>query len=494
MSNIVSNFQANYLAKHKAFPYQNEAFRFIKDLNYGAIFHEQGLGKTKIAIDLSLYWLEKRNIDTVLIVAKKQLVKNWLDEYKFHSHIQPVVLNNDRNNNFYVLNGISKIIVTNFETIEVEKERLSLFLKSRDVAVIIDESAKLKNPTSKITITFFELSSLFKIKVIMTGTPIANRPYDIWSQIYFLDHGNSLGADFNKFKKQTNLSNKLNSSIDEKNTFEETLSGIFSKISSFSIRETKKSCGIELPDKIYETVFCDFELRQKSMYDEVVNTYKLEIQKNGDKLLDNSDDCLKRLLRLNQICSNPYLVDDTYNAISAKELKLDLLIKQILSRNEKCIVWSSFIENIDIFTRKYKNYGSVKIHGSMTIEDRNLSVKKFKENEEVKLLFATPQAAKEGLTLTVANNAIFYDRSFNLDDYLQAQDRIHRISQKKKCYIYKLQIKNTIDDWIDALLTAKQQAAALAQGDITRYEYDQIADYSYADIIRSILKEENYNE
>ena len=230
------------------------------------------------------------------------------------------------------------------------------------------------------------------------------------------------------------------------------------------------------------------------MYDEVVNTYKLEIQKNGDKLLDNSDDCLKRLLRLNQICSNPYLVDDTYNAISAKELKLDLLIKQILSRNEKCIVWSSFIENIDIFARKYKNYGSVKIHGSMTIEDRNLSVKKFKENEEVKLLFATPQAAKEGLTLTVANNAIFYDRSFNLDDYLQAQDRIHRISQKKKCYIYKLQIKNTIDDWIDALLTAKQQAAALAQGDITRYEYDQIADYSYADIIRSILKEENYNE
>lgn len=494
MSNIVTNSSTNYFAKHKAFPYQDEAFKFIKDLNYGAIFHEQGLGKTKIAIDLSLYWLQKRGIDTVLIVAKKQLVKNWLEEYKFHSHIQPFILTNDKNRNFYVLNGISKIIITNFETIEVEEERVRLFLKSRDVAVIIDESTKLKNPESKLTKTFFALSPLFKIKVIMTGTPIANRPYDIWSQIYFLDQGNALGTDFNKFKKETNLSNSLNVNQSEKHEFEDNLSSIFSKISSFSIRETKKSCGIELPDKIYETLYCDFEPIQKTMYEKVIDTCKLEIKKDNNKILDNSEECLKRLLRLNQICSNPALIDESYQAISGKEVKLDWLIKQIMMRREKCIVWSCFIENINYFAKKYKSYGSVKIHGAMTIEERNLAVKKFKSDDSIMLLFATPQAAKEGLTLTIANNAIFYDRSFNLDDYLQAQDRIHRISQTKKCYIYKLQIKNTIDDWIDALLNAKQQAAALAQGDINRYEYDKIADYSYADIIHSILKEENRDE
>ena len=84
------------------------------------------------------------------------------------------------------------------------------------------------------------------------------------------------------------------------------------------------------------------------------------------------------------------------------------------------------------------------------------------------LLFATPQAAKEGLTLTAANNAIFYDRGFNLDDYLQAQDRIHRISQQKDCHIYNLIMQESIDVWISKLLTAKKHAAALGQGDMQK--------------------------
>ena len=106
------------------------------------------------------------------------------------------------------------------------------------------------------------------------------------------------------------------------------------------------------------------------------------------------------------------------------------------------------------------------------------------------MLFATPQAAKEGLTLTIANHVIFYDRGFNLDDYLQAQDRIHRISQKKKCYIYNLLIEESVDIWIDKLLNAKQYAAFLAQGDIPLSEYTESVDYSYGEIIREILKEQ----
>ena len=130
----------------------------------------------------------------------------------------------------------------------------------------------------------------------------------------------------------------------------------------------------------------------------------------------------------------------------------------------------------------------------MAIEDRNKAVDKFKKDETCRVLFATPQAAKEGLTLTVANNAIFYDRTFNLDDYLQAQDRIHRISQKKNCFIYIIKIHNSIDDWIDALLVAKQQAAFLAQGDISKDEYKALADYSYSQLIKNILEEAEGHE
>jgi SNF2 family DNA or RNA helicase len=122
----------------------------------------------------------------------------------------------------------------------------------------------------------------------------------------------------------------------------------------------------------------------------------------------------------------------------------------------------------------------------MAVEERNKSVVAFKSGK-AKLLFATPQSAKEGLTLTVANNAIFYDRGFNLDDYLQAQDRIHRISQQKDCHIYNLMIEDSIDIWIDYLLKAKQRAAFLAQGDMNLQEYKNVADYSFANIVHEIL-------
>lgn len=489
MSKIKSFPSLNLNATNTAFPYQQEAFEAVKDLEYSAIFHEQGLGKTKIAIDLTLYWLAKKDIDTVLIVTKKQLVKNWSEEFKFHTHLKTHILNNDRANNYYVFNGISKVVLANFETIEIEKERVEMFLKLRNVAIIIDESTKLKNPDSNLTQCFFDLSSLFKLRVIMTGTPIANRPYDIWSQIYFLDHGKSLGQDFKSFKKDHDLSNKFSLDDDARENFEINVSSIFSKISSFCVRETKKSCGIELPEKQYNLIVASFEESQYKIYRSVIEDCRVEIVKDGETILDKDEECLKRLLRLNQISSNPRLLDESYCSESGKEIELDILIKKIISVNEKCIIWTSYIENVNYFSQKYKNYGVVKIHGSMTIEDRNRSVDLFKNDSSIKLLFATPQAAKEGLTLTVANNAIFYDRTFNLDDYLQAQDRIHRISQKKKCNIYNIVIKDSIDDWIDALLIAKQNAAWLAQGDITKDFYNATADYSYGNIIKEILKE-----
>lgn len=243
---------------------------------------------------------------------------------------------------------------------------------------------------------------------------------------------------------------------------------------------------ISLPSKKYVTCYSNFEDEQRRMYEEVQKEMTTTIHRGDFSILDESQDSLKRLLRLVQVASNPRLLDDHYDSISGKEQILDDLIHDIIQRNEKVIVWSSFTENIDLFCRKYKQYGAVKITGKMAVEDRGRSVDSFKHGE-AKILFATPQSAKEGLTLTVANNCVFYDRGFNLDDYLQAQDRIHRISQKKQCNIYNLLIIDSIDVWIDKLLKAKQNAAFLAQGDITLKEYQDVADYSFGDMVKQIL-------
>ena len=486
MSNLVSNIKYNFTPKQKAFDYQHEAFIALKDKTYAAIFHEQGLGKTKIAIDLLLYWLENKDIDTVLIVTKKTLVNNWEKEFQFHTNLIPKVLTNQKSKNYYIFNSPVRVIITNFETISGERERMHLFLETRNTAIIIDESTKIKNPDSKLTKVFFELSPLFKIRVIMTGTPVANRPYDIWSQIYFLDMGNSLGTNFSEFKHDCDLSNDLETDEKRREKFESTVSRIYGKIRDFSVRETKSSGKITLPTKVYHSLLVPFENKQFEMYEHLRTELELELRKGDETILDESSETIKRLLRLVQITSNPKLIDDSYDCTSAKEQLLDKLLEEIHLRGEKVIVWSTFTGNIDSFYKKYKKYKSVRITGKMAIEERVKSIDAFK-NSDAEVLFATPQSAKEGLTLTIANNAIFYDRGFNLDDYLQAQDRIHRISQKKDCNIYNLMVEDSIDIWVDYLLKAKQEAAFLAQGDKSLSQYKKIADYSFANIVHEIL-------
>ena len=96
-------------AKREAYPYQLDAVRAVQSLQYAAVFHEQGLGKTKIAIDLVLFWLSRDVVDTVFIVTKKSLVKNWVDELAAHSWVTPAVLSDDspREQHLSELAGVS---------------------------------------------------------------------------------------------------------------------------------------------------------------------------------------------------------------------------------------------------------------------------------------------------------------------------------------------------------------------------------------------------
>lgn len=91
---------ANLQAKREAFLHQLDALEAIKDLPYAAVFHEQGLGKTKIGLDLALSWLARDVLDSVIIVTKKGLIENWRGEIATHSHLTPRIIGQDRSANF----------------------------------------------------------------------------------------------------------------------------------------------------------------------------------------------------------------------------------------------------------------------------------------------------------------------------------------------------------------------------------------------------------
>ncbi len=474
-------------AKHDAFPFQEEAVQFASEKEYSAIFYEQGLGKTKIAIDVILRWLKNKCIDTIIVVTKKGLVENWVEEFGIHSFIKPKVMTSDKRKNYFVLNSPARVIITHFEAISTEKRRLSKFLRLREVAIIVDESAKLKNPEAKLTQDFFELREGFRRRIIMTGTPVPNRPQDIWAQIFFLDGGKALGSDYSKFCSAVNLDNKLYKSKDKQIQFEEALVNIFPSIEEFCVRETKEGSGLKLPRKHFQNIFCEWNTPQRELYETIREQEKYALIREGKLSIEDAEVTIKRLTRLMQVASNPILLDETYAHLPAKFESLNCLLEGVKSTEEKAIVWTSYVNNAEWLYANLSKYNPVMIHGGVSDSIRSSSIKKFKQDPSCMLLIAVPQAAKEGLTLTVANHVIFWDRTFSLDDYLQAQDRIHRISQEKTCYITNLLMEDSIDVWVDSLLNAKALAAHLAQSDITEDEYRSRADYGYGELIRDVL-------
>ena len=185
-----------------------------------------------------------------------------------------------------------------------------------------------------------------------------------------------------------------------------------------------------------------------------------EYDTDGVVEIDNVESILQRLLRLVQCASNPALIDGRYEHDPAKFPLLLGMCREFIT-GSKLIIWTGFVDNVNWLAAKLADFDPVCIHGSLPMHQRNQAVHSFTNSSNL-VLIATPGAAKEGLTLTVANHAIFFDRGFSLDDYLQAQDRIHRISQTRECFIHNLIANETIDEWVDVLLTAKYRATQLA--------------------------------
>ena len=137
--------------KKDAFPFQKEAFDLIKNKEYFAIFHEQGLGKTKIAIDLLYFWLKTSAVDSVLIVTKKSLINNWEDELTIHGNMHPLILSSKKSVIYEKMSLPGYIYLCNYESLRNNKETFKEFLKFRNFGIILDESTQIKTPNSKLT-------------------------------------------------------------------------------------------------------------------------------------------------------------------------------------------------------------------------------------------------------------------------------------------------------------------------------------------------------
>ena len=139
------------------------------------------------------------------------------------------------------------------------------------------------------------------------------------------------------------------------------------------------------------------------------------------------------------------------------------LTKEVINKNEKIIIVSQWVGMLDIIRNVFdtdkhlKNIKYVNLQGNVTLNNRTKIISDFQNQTEVKVCFISLMASAEGINLTAANHLVLVDSWWNESKMIQVSDRIHRILQTKQVYIYKLQIKNSIEEKIEELVNKKSK-------------------------------------
>ncbi len=440
------------------FPHQTEGTAFLESRVAAALFDEQGLGKTRQFIDAVTRLIAVTAVDGALVVCPNHLKTTWAREIEKHSSLSYSILGAGKAGRRRAFASLTAALyVINYEAVVQELTSLRALLRFKRMVLGLDESHRIKSPEAQVTRAVHCLAHAAYRRVIMTGTPVGNKPEDLWSQIFFLDGGATLGATFEQFRQQycTPAGGYVH------------IEKLRDRLEGIALRRPKEGT-VDLPSKTVTRVKVPLTGRQVQMYHQMRNDLYLWVRSlRGEQVLAEADAILARLVRLAQLASNPALLDIGYNETPAKFLSLDDLLHEIMERGaaQKVIVWTSFVDNIPVLCARYPEFRPVAVFGKVGDHERDRAVEAFQHDPAVRLLVANPAVAREGLTLTSANVAIYLDRTFNLADFLQSQDRIHRLSQTQPCEIYLLIAERTIDEFIDFTLAQKHRLASYTQRD-----------------------------
>lgn len=434
--------------------HQKKAFLSLKDKTYSAIFFEQGLGKTLLAIRLAEYWLNKNIVDAVVIVTRRSLISNWKSEFTRFSKLKVVLPQVNGNSVCYSIVASRNVYLMHYEGFSRELFKLHEFFEVYRLGLILDEAHYIKNPQTKNTKAVFTVSDLAVKRTVLTGTPIPNRPYDLWSICRFLDQELIKDISYSRLKINADLPSsglKLAPNLD---LLEQTVHRLRERLNSCTSFAFKASLP-KIPKKVVQYRYISLPQNLLLIYKRLAQ--KLQFSQATNKAIQN--ECiLERYTKLIRFCSNPGQIYADIKGPFPKDNEVLCLIKSAFRSKRSVIVWTSYNDTSVYFKRFIQHAlpkaNSYLVNGTISLQKRNEQINRFKQCK-LGVLVATIGTCKEGLNLQNASLAIFVDSTYKLDDFLQAQDRIHRLNQKRDCQVIQLIYKSTIEVWINRLIALK---------------------------------------
>lgn len=438
------------LLKTRLYEYQSKAVDKLSKLKVGALYMEQGTGKTRTALEIIKNKMSKGKVEVVLWLCPCSVKNNLKEDIIKHTGELPTENN---------------IIIRGIESLS-SSDRLYLQLlelvKIYKVYLIVDESNLVKNKLAIRTERIIEISSFCKYKMILNGTPISKNEADLFAQWYILDWRILGYKSFYSFAANHLEYKTVKLPSGREITTDQIIrvlnvDYLTEKIAPYMYQIKKDEVLKELKPKQYHMRYFFLDDLQEEEYYETKELFLFNVVDWRSETIFKLFSALQHITSGKKVLSAPEKRMRTEKMYTWENNPRIQCLKRTLENigEDKCIIFAKYQDEINdiALLLQSENKSYIEFTGKISQKKRQENREKFKNH--VQFMLANKQCGAYGLNLQFCHNIIFYSNDFDLATRLQAEDRVHRIGQDKIVNIYDICCKYTIDVFIANCLQNK---------------------------------------
>lgn len=422
------------------YPYQQYCIDSIIYNRAIGLFLDMGLGKTVITLSaIKDLRYNRWEVAKPLIIAPKKVAEaTWTTEAAKWDHLKmmrvvPILGTGQQR---------LRALATPADAYVINRENVTWLVEHFKNAwpfdmVVLDESSSFKNPQSKRFKALRLVRSRIHRIVELTGTPSSNGLEDLWAQIYLLDGGARLGKTLGAYRDRYFVPGKRNrTTIFSYDPKEGSFEMIKRAISDICI-SMKASDYLTLPDVIHNDIPVALDAAAKKAYAQLETDLLLQVDKNT--ITAQSAGVLTN--KLLQLC-NGAIYDENRNAVAIHNCKIDAFMELIEQLNgQHALVFYNFQHDRD---RLVEALASTKLR--VRVYSRAQDEIDW-NNGEIDILLAHPASCGYGLNLQRGgHHAIWFGLTWSLEQYEQANKRLHRQGQEHPVVIHHLIVQGGMDE------------------------------------------------